>query len=236
MWWWIIRKSFPNVKSLCWRQLKRVKSFQPHSGFGASTFFGSHAPLWLKTPLKEADSKARTLSPRRSVHPNIFYSGLKRWVCITSLQKLLHQQVVHRFFKIATQVYEVVLCGHDGYILPVSNWLLEIPRRGGPWTAANLKIIFAVAACWQFPFCCPSSQLTFFWRSHIPKCAGQWRRVFFPPPSSRGESKMCKRFCARGLRTGRTLPRRPRAQKRLHILTPSLPLLVFNMPQSATGT
>ena len=57
MWWWIIRKSFPNVKSLCWRQLKRVKSFQPHSGFGVSTFFGSHAPLWLKRLWKKRTQK-----------------------------------------------------------------------------------------------------------------------------------------------------------------------------------
>ena len=49
----IIRTSYQNVKPLCLRRLglfiihrmKRVKSFQPHSGFGVSTFFESHGPL-----------------------------------------------------------------------------------------------------------------------------------------------------------------------------------------------
>ena len=52
-WWWIIRTSFQNVKPLCLRwlglfimhRMKRVKSFQPHSGFGVSTFFESHGLL-----------------------------------------------------------------------------------------------------------------------------------------------------------------------------------------------
>ena len=101
-------------------------------------------------------------------------------------------------------------------------------RRHAKWlvsTAANLKIMFAVAACSQLPFCCPSSQLTFFLTQPRSKvCRSVASIFFFRPRAVERESKMCSLFCARGLRASDAIP------ESLH-LTPSLPLLVFNMPR-----
>ena len=222
----IIRTSYQNVKPLCLRRLglfiihrmKRVKSFQPHSGFGVSTFFESHGPLigWYAFK-RSALNSLRFLS---SVHPIYFvqqFDSLHHF-----LQKLLHQQIVHRVFKIATQVYKVVLCGNDAYILPISNWLLEIRRPAAHGPQTQQMAVFDRSQSINYVRCCrllavsallPFVLADFFLTQPRSKVCRSVALIFFRPRVVERESKMCSFFCARGLRTSDAIPEATRAEK-----------------------
>ena len=196
----IIRMSFQNVKPLCLRwlglfimhRMKRVKSFKRHSGFGVSTFFESHGPLigWYAFK-RNALNSLRFLSSATG-SSNIFCTAVWYSASLscrsssTNKSYIVYSKSPLRSMRSFCVAMMHIFCQSlIGYSRSVDRRPMD--RRHNKWlfsTAASLKIMFAVAACSQFLFCCPSSWLTFF-------DAATFQGVpvsgvdFFPPTSSR---------------------------------------------------
>ena len=170
-------------------RMKRVKAFQPHSGFGVSTFFESHGPLIGWYAFKRSALNSLRFLSSATGSSKIFCTTVWQSASLpaeappptnrTSCIQNRHSGSMRSFCVAMMHIFCQSLIG---YSRSVDQRPMDRRHNKRLFsTAANLKIMFAVAACSQFPFCCPSSWLTFFWRSHVPRCAGQWRRFFSAP-------------------------------------------------------
>ena len=217
----IIRTSFQNVKPLCLRRLglfimhrmKRVKSFQRHSGFGVSTFFESHGPLIGWYAFKRSALNSQRFLSSATGSSNIFCTTVWYSASLSCRSSST---------KIANQVYEVVLCGNDAYILPISNWLLEIGRPAAHGPQTQQKVVFDRSQSENYVRCCrllavsvllPFVLADIFLTQPRSKVCRSVASIFFRPRVVERESKMCSLFCARGLRTSDAIPEATRAEK-----------------------
>ena len=224
----IIRMSFQNVKPLCLRwlglfimhRMKRVKSFQRHSGFGVSTFFESHGPLigWYAFK-RNALNSLRFLSSATG-SSNIFCTAVWYSASLscrsssTNKSYIVYSKSPLRSMRSFCVAMMHIFCQSlIGYSRSVDRRPMD--RRHNKWlfsTAANLKIMFAVAACSQFRFAALRPGWLFLTQPRSKVCRSV-ASIFFRPRVVERESKMCSLFCARGLRTSDAIPEATRAEK-----------------------
>ena len=143
-------------------------------------------------------------------------------VCITSCRSSSTNKSYIVYSKSPLRVYEVVLCGNDAYILPISNWLLEIRRPAAHGPQARQMAVFNRSQSENYLRCCrllavsvllPFVPTDFFLTQPRSKVCRSVASIFFRPRVVERVSKMCSLFCARGLRTSDAIPEATRAEK-----------------------
>ena len=199
-WWWIIRTSFQNFKPLCLRwlglfimhRMKRVKSFQPHSGLVFRLFWGSHGPLIGWYAFKRSVLKSLRFAYSAISSSKIFCStvwsdesaSLPWRSSSTNKSYIVYSKSPLRSMRSFSVAMMHIFCQS---LIGCSR--SEDRAAHGPQT--RQMAVFDCSQSENGVRCCcllaasvllPSSQLTFFWRSHVPKCAAQCRRIPPPPP------------------------------------------------------
>ena len=213
--------------------MKRVKSFQPHSGFGVSTFFESHGALigWYafkRSVLKTLRFVSSVTGSSKIFCTTVWYStSLPCRTSSTNKSYIVYSKSPVRSMRSFSVAMMHIFCQS---LIGCSR---SVDRAAhGPQTRQMagfdrsqfenyVRRCRLLAASVLLPFVTADFFLT---QPRSKVCRSVTSIFFFRPRAVERESKMCSLFCARGLRASDAIP------ESLH-LTPSLPLLVFNMPR-----